>query len=139
MYCKILVVINYRLVFVLNATFSNLSTHIVWSAPIISIVLSFIIKLLCNQEKLSLLLVVDSLDFGVELSVTSMLILVANGVQNPLIYITWLACLMVGAIIIRSLGWKSDNQKKFIAVLIPDLFGILSLLFSVILLKGGVY
>lgn len=114
--------------------------NIVWLVPIVSILLTIVIKISAKPESVTLSYI-DYLDFGFDLSITSM-IMILTGIKNDTVGL-WLLLIsfllvMITSIIVNRLGWvKATSHQKLIGVLIPDVVGLL-LLIGATLYIGGV-
>ncbi len=116
-----------------------IQNNIVWLVPIISIILTIVVKISAKPEFLTLGYI-DYLDFGFDLSITSMIILL-TGIKDDaglwLLIVSFLL-VMITSILVNRLGWNKDTkQQKLLGVIIPDVIGII-LLFISTLYMGGV-
>lgn len=115
-----------------------IQNNVLWITPAFSIILTIIIKISAKPEFLTLGFN-DYLDFGFDLSISS-IILLFSGIKDDVgIWLLLFAfCLiMVTSIIVNRLGWDKElKQQKLIGVIIPDIVGIF-LLVIVSLYKGG--
>lgn len=110
----------------------------VWLVPIISIILTIVIKISAKPEFLTLGFI-DYLDFGFDLSITSMIMLL-TGIKNDaglwLLLLSFLL-VMITSILVNRLGWNKDTkQPKIQGVLIPDVVGIILLVISTLYMGG---
>lgn len=111
--------------------------------PVVSIVLTVIIKI-SSKPSFCTLGFVDYLDFGFDLSISSIIVLLTgiHTIENSNILGIWLILLsfmliMIISIIVNRLGWNKDTgQIKLIGVLIPDIIGIILLLVSTLYVGG---
>ena len=111
----------------------------IWVIPIVSIILVIAFKITAKPEFLSLSYI-DYLDFGFDLSVTSIVLLLTNIHNNTGAWILVIAIVFVIIIanVVKRLCWnKKTQQQKLGAVLIPDIMGIIILLI-ISLYIGGV-
>lgn len=111
----------------------------IWLTPIISVVLTIVIKIASKPEFLTLNYL-DYLDFGFDLCISSVICLVAGIKSDTGSWILLLSFLLifVTSTIVNRIGWnKETNQRKLIGVLIPDFVGLF-LLVIVSLYIGGV-
>ena len=82
---------------------------------------------------------IDYLDFGFDLSITSMVVLL-TGINDEVG--CWLLCLsfllvMVTSIIVNRVGWNRETkQLKLIGVLFPDIIGIILLIVATLYMGG---
>jgi len=117
-----------------------LQNNLIWLNPVISIILSVVIKQTSKPEFLTLGFV-DYLDFGFELSIASLL-LILTGAKNE--SVGWLVLLgiiliLIASIIVSRIGWNKDTAKlKIIGVIIPDIVGILLLVFASLYVGGSI-
>ncbi len=116
--------------------FKFLTDNILWTAPIIALLLSLLIKVTSKPDRIEFK-AVDYLDFGFDLSFTTMFILLADGEHYSIVYITWFAILVLISLFVRKRGWNNDDKKKLVGVIIPDVFGALSLVFAILFTNGG--
>ena len=85
-------------------------SNIIWIVPIISIILTVVIKISAKPDFLTLDYI-DYLDFGFDLSITS--------------------------IIVNRVGWNRETkQLKLIGVLFPDIIGIILLIVATLYMGG---
>ena len=111
----------------------------IWLTPIISVLLTIVIKIASKPEFLTLNYL-DYLDFGFDLCISSVICLVASIKSDTGSWILLLSFLLifVTSTIVNRIGWnKETNQRKLIGVLIPDFVGLF-LLVIVSLYIGGV-
>lgn len=110
-----------------------------WLTPIISILLTIVIKISAKPEFLTLGFI-DYLDFGFDLSISSIIVLL-NGTKDVVgVWLLFLAFILIviTSTLVKRLGWnKSTKQLNFIGVIIPDIVGIF-FLFIASLYVGGV-
>lgn len=117
-----------------------LQNNLIWLNPVISIILSVVIKQTSKPEFLTLGFV-DYLDFGFELSIASLL-LILTGAKNE--SVGWLVLLgiiliLIASIIVSRIGWNKDTAKlKIVGVIIPDIVGILLLVFASLYVGGSI-
>lgn len=116
-----------------------IQNNIVWLVPIISIILTIVVKISAKPEFLSLGFI-DYLDFGFDLSITSMVMLLTGIRDDAGIWLLLLSFLlvMITSILVNRLGWNREmRQQKLTGVIIPDLVGV-GLLIIATLYMGGV-
>ena len=117
-----------------------IQNNIVWLVPIVSILLTVVVKISAKPESVTLSYI-DYWDFGFDLSITSM-VMILTGIENDtaglwLLLISFLL-VMITSIIVNRLGWdKGISHQKLIGVIIPDVVGLL-LLIGATLYIGGV-
>ena len=109
-----------------------IQNNIVWLVPIVSIILTIVVKISAKPEFLTLGFI-DYLDFGFDLSITSMVMLLTGIKDDAGLWLLLISILlvMITSIIVNRLGWnKETKQQKFLGVFIPDVVGILLLVIS---------
>ena len=117
-----------------------MQNNTIWITPIISIVLTIIIKISAKPEFLTLGFI-DYLDFGFDLSISSIIVLLAGIKDDTGIWLLLFSfiLIMITSILVNRLGWdKSTKQEKPIGVIIPDIVGVF-LLIMASLYVGGCY
>lgn len=113
--------------------------NLIWLVPIINIVLTVVIKISAKPEFMTLGYI-DYLDFGFDLSITSMVVLLTGIKDEVGIWLLLLSFLLiiVTSIIVNRAGWnKETKQQKLFGILFPDFIGVL-LLVAATLYIGGV-
>ena len=112
----------------------------VWLVPIVSIILTMVVKISAKPEFLTLGFI-DYLDFGFDLSITSMIMLLTGNKDDAGIWLLLISFLlvMITSILVNRLGWnKATKQQKIMGVLIPDLIGITLLVISTLYMGGAI-
>lgn len=115
-----------------------IQNNIVWLVPIVSIILTIVVKISAKPEFLTLGYI-DYLDFGFDLSITSMVMLLTGIKDDAGLWLLLISILlvMITSIIVNRLGWnKETKQQKFLGVFIPDVVGILLLVISTLYIGG---
>lgn len=121
-----------------------IQNNIIWIVPVVSIILTVIIKI-SSKPSFFTLGFVDYLDFGFDLSISAIIVLLTGihgTVDNNSTLGIWLILLsfmliMIISIIVNRLGWNKDTgQINFIGVLIPDIIGIILLVISTLYIGG---
>ena len=115
-----------------------IQNNIVWLVPIVSIILTIVVKISAKPEFLTLGFI-DYLDFGFDLSITSMVMLLTGIKDDAGLWLLLISILlvMITSIIVNRLGWnKETKQQKFLGVFIPDVVGILLLVISTLYIGG---
>lgn len=115
-----------------------IQNNIVWLVPIVSIILTIVVKISAKPEFLTLGFI-DYLDFGFDLSITSMVMLLTGIKYDAGLWLLLISILlvMITSIIVNRLGWnKETKQQKFLGVFIPDVVGILLLVISTLYIGG---
>ncbi len=109
-----------------------------WITPVISIILTIIIKISAKPEFLTLGFI-DYLDFGFDLSISSIIVLLAGIKDDTGVWLLLFAfiLMMITSILVNRLGWvKSTKQPKFIGVIIPDIVGMFLLAIASLYVGG---
>ena len=116
-----------------------IQSNILWFTPVVSIILTIIMKISAKPEFLTLGYI-DYLDFGFDLSISSVIALLAGIKDSTGVWLLLFAfiLIMVTSILVNRLGWNKDTkQLRLFGVLLPDFVGIF-LLIVVSLYMGGV-
>lgn len=115
-----------------------IQNNIIWLVPIASILLTVIIKISAKPDFVTLGFV-DYLDFGFDLSITSMVVLLTGIKDDAGIWILFLSFLLVvvTSTIVNRVGWKKDTKEQNLAgVLFPDVIGIILLVVATLYMGG---
>lgn len=115
-----------------------IQNNIIWITPIVSIILTIIIKISAKPEFLTLGYI-DYLDFGFDLSISSIIVLLSGAKDNLGLWLLLSAfiLIMIMSILVNRLGWdKNTNQQKLIGVIVPDFFGIFLLVIACLYVGG---
>lgn len=115
-----------------------IQNNIVWLVPIISIILTIVVKISAKPEFLTLGFI-DYLDFGFDLSITSMIMLLTSIKDDAGIWLLLISFLlvMITSILVNRLGWNRETkQQKFLGVILPDIVGIVLLVISTLYMGG---
>lgn len=115
-----------------------MQNNTLWITPIISIILTIIIKIAAKPEFLTLGYI-DYLDFGFDLSISSIIVIVTGIRDNTGIWLLLFAfmLIMITAILVNRLGWdKSTKQEKPVGVIIPDIVGVFLLVIASLYMGG---
>lgn len=117
-----------------------IQNHIIVIVPLVGIFITLIIKILSKPTSVPLTYR-DSLDFGFDLSISSMVMVLSYAHKDGLGI--WLLLLMmiiviIVAILVSRIGWDKINNrpKLFLGVVVPDIIG-LGLLIIATLYAGG--
>lgn len=116
-----------------------IQNNTLWLTPIISIILTIVFKISAKPEFLTLGFI-DYLDFGFDLAISSIIVLLAGAKDNTGIWLLLFAfiLIMITSILVNRLGWdKSTKQQRIIGIIIPDIVGIFLLVIAS-LYAGGV-
>jgi len=117
-----------------------IQNNIVWLVPVASILLTVVIKISAKPEFMTLGFT-DYLDFGFDLSITSMIVLLTGikGENDAGIWLMFLSFLLIviTSIIVNRVGWEKDTkEQKLIGVLLPDIIGIILLIVATLYMGG---
>lgn len=115
-----------------------IQNNIIWLVPIASILLTIVIKISAKPESVTLG-VTDYLDFGFDLSITSMVVLLTGIKDDAGIWLLFLSFLLVviTSIIVNRIGWKKDTKEQnLVGVLFPDVVGIILLVVATLYMGG---
>ena len=117
-----------------------IQNNIVWLVPVASILLTVVIKIAAKPEFMTLGFT-DYLDFGFDLSITSMIVLLTGikGENDAGIWLLFLSFLLIviTSNIVTRVGWEKDTkEQKLIGVLLPDIIGIILLIVATLYMGG---
>lgn len=115
-----------------------IQNNTLWLTPIVSIILTILIKISAKPEFLTLGFL-DYLDFGFDLAISSIIVLFAGIKDNTGLWLLLFAfiLIMITTILVNRLGWdKSTKQQKFIGAVIPDVVGIFLLVIASLYVGG---
>lgn len=117
-----------------------IQNNIVWLVPVASILLTVVIKIAAKPEFMTLGFT-DYLDFGFDLSIASMIVLLTGikGENDAGIWLLFLSFLLIviTSIIVNRIGWEKDTkEQKLIGVLLPDIIGIILLIVATLYMGG---
>lgn len=116
-----------------------IQNNIFWITPVVSIVFTIIMKISAKPEFLTLGFI-DYLDFGFDLSISSVIALLAGIKDSTGIWLLLFSfiLIMITSILVSRLGWNKETKKmRLIGVIVPDVVGIFMLVI-VSLYMGGV-
>ncbi len=120
-----------------------IQNNIIWLSPVISIILTIVIKISSKPSFLTLELS-DYLDFGFDLSISAIILLLTginaqdngNNTRSWLLFLSLILIFIISNIINR-IGWnKETNRLNLIGIILPDIFGIILLVISTLYLGG---
>ena len=115
-----------------------IQNNTLWLSPIVSIILTIVIKISAKPEFLTLGFI-DYLDFGFDLAISSIIVLLAGTKDDTGLWLLLFAfiLIMITSILVNRLGWdKSTRQQKLIGVIIPDVVGIFLLIIASLYVGG---
>lgn len=104
----------------------------------VSIILTIVIKISAKPEFLTLGFI-DYLDFGFDLSISAIIVLIAGAKDYTGIWLLLFAfiLILITSILVNRLGWdKNTKQQKIIGVIIPDIVGIFLLVIASLYVGG---
>ena len=111
----------------------------IWVIPITTIVLTIVIKISAKNESVNLGMA-DWFDFGFDLSISSMVLLLTNvDISNTALWMLLLFFLliMITTIIVNRVGWNKREKKLNLAgIVLPDIMGIILLVVSTLYVGG---
>ena len=99
-----------------------IQNNILWITPIVSIILTIIIKISAKPEFMTLGYI-DYLDFGFDLSISSVIALLTGIKDDTGIWLLLISfmLIMITSILVNRLGWTRDTKQLNLAgALIPD-------------------
>ena len=109
-----------------------------WLIPIVSIVLTGVIKASAKPDFLTLGYI-DYLDFGFDLAISSIIVLLSGAKDDTGIWLLLFAFILImfTSIVVNRLGWNRDTrQQKFVGVIIPDIIGMFLLVIASLYVGG---
>lgn len=112
-----------------------------WLVPIVSIVLTLLIKISSKPEFISLNYK-DFVDFGFDLSITSMILLLTS-IRSDITGI-WLLLLsfvliMIVSVLVNRIGWdKEKDEPRLMGIIVPDILGIFLLIMATLYSGGAI-
>lgn len=114
--------------------------HKLWLTPITSVILMIIIKIERRPSN-SPLAMSDWLDFGYDLMVSSLLVIIC-GVKDMiggiLIAVGFAAILLISPVIHR-IGWDTKkNEPNLLGMVVPDIIGVIFVVGSVLYIGGKI-
>lgn len=110
----------------------------IWITPVISIILTVIIKISAKPEFMTLGYI-DYFDFGFDLSISSIIVLLAGINDDTGIWLLLFSfiLIMITSILVNRLGWdKSTKQENLIGIIIPDIVGVFLLVIASLYVGG---
>lgn len=114
-----------------------------WLVPLIAIILTMIIKISSKPEYISLNRR-DFFDFGFDLSISSIVLVLSNLGTKSIIEVAgiWLLIIsfvfiMITAIVVNRKGWnKEEREPTLIGIIVPDLVGVVLLVIATLYVGG---
>lgn len=115
-----------------------IQNNTIWLTPIVGILLTVIIKISSKPEFMTIGFT-DYLDFGFDLSISSITVLVAGIKDNTgiwLLIISFIVIMITSTLVNRS-GWdKSTKQQKKFGIIVPDIVGVFLLVIASLYVGG---
>lgn len=115
-----------------------IQNNTVWMTPIISIILTIIIKISAKPEFMTLGLT-DYLDFGFDLLISAIIVLLSGTKDDTGIWLLLFVfmLILITSVLVNRIGWdKYTKQQKFIGIIIPDIVGSFSLVMASLYVGG---
>lgn len=112
----------------------------IWMTPIISIVLTMLIKIAAKPEFMTLSYL-DYLDFGFDLSISALVALLVEVKDETGVWLLLIAfmLIMISAILVNRLGWNRQlHRQNAIGVIASDFIGILLLVMTTSYVGGAI-
>lgn len=116
-----------------------IQSNSIWIVPIVSIVLTIVIKIAAKNESETLGFV-DYLDFGFDLSISAMTVILINAHSQVAVWLLLLFFLliMIASVLVNRIGWnKHQHQINLKGIIIPDVVGVFLLVIAT-LYEGGI-
>lgn len=118
--------------------------NLIWIVPLLSIILTIIIRILSKPSDYKLTYV-DFLDFGFDLAISAIIVLLTelHDIKDEDMLVLWLLVaffivIMIVSIIVNRAGWNSSTDRpNLLGVLLPDFIGIGMLLTAFLYIGGG--
>lgn len=117
-----------------------IQNNIIWLVPIISIIFTITIKIAAKPEFMTLGHI-DYLDFGFDLAITSIVVLLSGCKDEVGIWLLLLSfvLIMITSILVNRLGWnKETKQQNWFGVIFPDAIGVILLVVSTLYMGGAI-
>ena len=118
---------------------SFIQNNSIWLVPIVSIVLTVIIKV-SSKDIYMQVKVADVFDFGFDLSTSSIIVLLVGVKESTgawLLFGFFLITMVVTTIVNRS-GWNTKIQcKNLLGIILPDIMGITFLILTILYIGGN--
>ncbi|MCL2563636.1 MAG: hypothetical protein FWE08_06335 [Oscillospiraceae bacterium] len=114
--------------------------NLIWVVPVLSIFLSILIKTTAKNSLIPLT-IIDFLDFGFGLAITSITIILTNLHNDAGIWLLvfYFMGIFATANIVHRRYWNKDKQSlKLIGVIVPDILGVILLVVAIIYVGGGI-
>lgn len=111
----------------------------IWLVPIITILLTVIIKMSARNQSVDFR-GIDFLDFGFDLSISAIVVLLTNVRDSNLtawFMLLFFVVIMIITIIVNRIGWNTREKRINLAgAIIPDIIGIFLLVVAILYVGG---
>lgn len=113
----------------------------IWLVPIITILLTVIIKMSARNQSVDFR-GIDFLDFGFDLSISAIVVLLTNVRDSNLtawFMLLFSVVIMIITIIVNRIGWNTREKRINLAgAIIPDIIGIFLLVVAILYVGGTI-
>ena len=113
----------------------------IWLVPIITILLTVIIKMSARKQSVDIR-GIDFLDFGFDLSISAIVVLLTNVRDSNLtawFMLLFFVVIMIITIIVNRIGWNTREKRINLAgAIIPDIIGIFLLVVAILYVGGTI-
>ena len=113
----------------------------IWLVPIITILLKVIIKMSPRNQSVDFR-GIDFLDFGFDLSISAIVVLLTNVRDSNLtawFMLLFFVVIMIITIIVNRIGWNTREKRINLAgAIIPDIIGIFLLVVAILYVGGTI-
>lgn len=113
----------------------------IWLVPIITILLTVIIKMSARNQSVDFR-GIDFLDFGFDLSISAIVVLLTNVRDSNLtawFMLLLFVVIMIITIIVNRIGWNTREKRINLAgAIIPDIIGIFLLVVAILYVGGTI-
>lgn len=116
-----------------------IQANMTWLIPLVTISLTIIIKISAKSDKSSLSKE-DWSDFGFDMAITSMIMILSNtkDIVGIVLVISIFAIVIVTTNIVRRVGVGNDNKPNWIGIIVPDIVGVASLVIATLFIGGHI-
>ena len=113
----------------------------IWLVPMITILLTVIIKMSARNQSVDFR-GIDFLDFGFDLSISAIVVLLTNVRDSNLtawFMLLFFVVIMIITIIVNRIGWNTREKRINLAgAIIPDIIGIFLLVVAILYVGGTI-
>ena len=113
----------------------------IWLVPIITILLTVIIKMSARNQSVDFR-GIDFLDFGFDLSISAIVVLLTNVRDSNLtawFMLLFFVVIMIITIIVNRIGWNTREKRINLAgAIIPDIIGIFLFVVAILYVGGTI-